>query len=217
LSSEAGWQQWLDKLSLRERFILLIAALLVCYGLWHLVWFSGASTQRAAVVVQQGAIETQMTGLTQEMELLRRVLSGAVGNEKQRQLTVLETRIEQLDSDLARLAQGLVPAADLSLVLRDLLTQTEGLTLHQLQTQAVQRLRMDEASDESASVYRHPVSLVFAGDYFSVLEFITRLESLDWRLYFDHLHYRVKHYPRAQVTLGAYTLSAERGNLSAEP
>ncbi len=217
MASEKAWQQWIDKLSLRERAIVLVAALLVLYGIWHLLWFGGASAQRQALQAQQVTTESQIANVTQEIDLLNRVLSGDASSDKQRQLAVLEARVEQLDSDLARLAQGLVPAADLSFVLRDLLEETEGLSLRQLTTGPVEKLDFDDANSDSASVYKHPVNLTFAGEYFAVMQFVERLESLDWRLYFDHLHYRVSDYPRAEVNLGIYTLSAERGNLSVEP
>lgn len=222
VASEKSWQQWIDKLSLRERAIVLVAGLLVIYGIWHLVWFSGASAERQELLARQNSTESQIASVTQEIDLLNRVLSGDASSEKQRQLAVLEARVEQLDSDLARLAQGLVPAADLSIVLRDLLEETEGLTLRTLSTGPVEQLNFDEATNEEAgndgaSVYKHPVNLTFEGGYFAVMQFVERLESLDWRLYFDRLQYRVSDYPRAEVELGVYTLSAERGNLSVEP
>lgn len=216
MNSPKSWQLWLDKLSLRERVIVLLAALLVLYGLWFVVWFNGASAQRELLQTRETSLATEIATIGQEIDVLQKVLSGDASSEKQRQLASLQTVLQQLDQDLARLSQGLVPAANLPIVLRDVLDETSGLTLQELRTGSVEMLRLGDG-EASTGVYKHPVTLELKGDYFAVMQLIEGLEALPWKMYFEQLQYRVADYPLAEVTLGVYTLSADRGNISLEP
>lgn len=216
MNSAKSWQLWLEKLSLRERVIVLLAGLLVIYGLWFLIWFNGASAQRELIATRQAALTTEITTVGQEIDVLQKVLSGDASSEKQRQIASLQTVLLQLDQDLARLSQGLVPAARLPMVLRDLLDETTGLTLEELRTGSVEMLTLGDG-EASTGVYKHPVTLQLKGDYFAVMQLVEGLEALPWKMYFEQLQYRVADYPLAEVTLGVYTLSADRGNISLEP
>ncbi|WP_019605400.1 hypothetical protein [Teredinibacter turnerae] len=62
-----------------------------------------------------------------------------------------------------------------------------------------------------AGVYRHSVRLRLHGTYFSVVDFLTRLEKLEWNFYWEFIEYKVDAYPRGDVTLEVYTLSTEKG------
>ncbi|ACR10673.1 MSHA biogenesis protein, MshJ [Teredinibacter turnerae T7901] len=62
-----------------------------------------------------------------------------------------------------------------------------------------------------AGVYRHSVRLRLHGTYFSVVDFLQRLEKLEWSFYWEFIEYQVDAYPRGDVTLEVYTLSTEKG------
>ncbi len=49
-------------------------------------------------------------------------------------------------------------------------------------------------------------SLSLRGDYFSIMQFLQRVESLKWRLFWETFHYHVMHYPEALATVEFYTL-----------
>ena len=49
-------------------------------------------------------------------------------------------------------------------------------------------------------------TLTLKGNYFSILNFLKRLEQLKWQLYWDRLQYQVDNYPEATVTVEFYTL-----------
>ncbi|HEY7885137.1 MAG TPA: hypothetical protein VIC08_09345 [Cellvibrionaceae bacterium] len=214
---DKSWLDKIDKLSLRERVIVLVAVLLVIYGLWFLLWFAGASSKRDLLEANSAAQVTEQSNLSQEIEVFNRVLSGDASSEKQRQLAALKATLAALDQDLARLSQGLVPARQLPEILRDMLAQTEGVVLVELQTSPVEKLVLGDAEDESATgVYKHTVNMTIRSDYFAVMHFIERLEGLSWRLYFDQLRYQVSEYPEAEVMLKVYTLSADRGSFGVE-
>lgn len=72
--------------------------------------------------------------------------------------------------------------------------------------------RLEE--ERIVGVYRHSVKLTLQGPYFSVVEFLIRLEKMPWRVYWDSIDYSVARYPDGKVQLEVYTLSTEKGILN---
>lgn len=64
-------------------------------------------------------------------------------------------------------------------------------------------------------VYKHTVTISFEGSFFNVLAYLNKLESLQWKIYWDFLDYEVISFPKARVSLEVFTLSTQRGMLGA--
>lgn len=218
----------IDKLSLRERVIVLAAVLLVLYGLWYLFWFGSALAERDASEARLQTERTEQQQLQQQIDTFRQLASGQALQSKRAELQAAEQRLASIDAQLAELTNGLIRADQLARVLQDVLTQTASLTLLELVTEPVTRVSVTDASaaaeasaqdqtqpqpQKSAGVYRHSVKVTVSGRYFDVLDLIRRLESLEWRFYWESLHYEVIGYPNALVIIRVYTLSAEEGRL----
>ena len=62
-------------------------------------------------------------------------------------------------------------------------------------------------------VYEHVVEMRASGSYFQIIQFLTALEALSWRFYWQRLDYKVTEYPNAEIILRVYTLSSEEGLL----
>ncbi|TVZ38421.1 MSHA biogenesis protein MshJ [Alteromonadaceae bacterium 2753L.S.0a.02] len=71
------------------------------------------------------------------------------------------------------------------------------------------------AEERVIGVYKHAVRITLQGNYFSVVDYLQRLEHLKWRFYWDFIDYHVDKYPSAIVTLEVYTLSTDRGMFGA--
>ncbi|MGH1371215.1 MAG: hypothetical protein ACRBBW_04210 [Cellvibrionaceae bacterium] len=75
----------------------------------------------------------------------------------------------------------------------------------------------DQNKVETAGVFKHAVEVQWGGGYFETQRFISALEELPWRLYWDNLNYSVTDYPNANVSLQVYTLSTDRGAFGGRP
>ena len=65
-------------------------------------------------------------------------------------------------------------------------------------------------------LYQNPVELKVLGDFSKLGEFLVLLEKLEWRFYWQSLDYKVVNYPKAEMTLYLYSLSADSGWLGVE-
>lgn len=209
------WEQMhasVAALSLRERVIVFVAALLVIFGLWHLLWFNGATSRSEALKTQIDTTEQANAELETQIERFKTLVSGGVSQSKRRQLERAQQELKKADQRLGDLSQGLIAVDKLTEALQALLVQTGSLQLVSLNTEAATAYDPSIQSDEQATtVYRHTVNVTVRGRYFEVMDYLIRLESLSQRFYWQSMTYRVDDYPSAEVTLRLFTLSTAEG------
>ncbi len=217
----------LEAYSLRERVLLLLCVLAILIGAWQLLFEIPREQRREQIEQQRETVANDIENQRAQLEALASVEDGGSPSGE---LKALEERVAELDQSLASLSQGLVSAEQLPEILQEVLVSTTELKLRRLRTLPVEELRLSapanetqandtagadesETSPQATGVYRHSVELEVAGDYFEVLSFLQRLESLPWRFYWDRLEYDVSGYPLGEIRLRVYTLSAEEGLL----
>jgi MSHA biogenesis protein MshJ len=125
----------------------------------------------------------------------------------------LKNQIQNITNQLKAQTNNLVPANEMAGMLENVLANTEGLKLIELEslTPIPISLGQPEEGEESiAGLYRHGVTLVFEGSYFDIQRYLEKLESLPWQFYWVRFDYQVGEYPTASVKLEIYTLSTNK-------
>jgi len=218
-------QEKIDARIMRERALILLTILAFVFMLWNFAVQSSIDkkTQAArdsltALATQRAALQTQRTAITQS-------LLNDPDKQKKEQISQLQTDIGGVENQLQSVSQNLIKAAQLPQALQEVLEKTEQLTLLEVKTLPAQELQFIQVSSETAQtnpqpaateesnagVYQHAVELRLSGNYSQILHFLSTLEHLPWRFYWQSLDYKVEHYPNAEVTLRVYTLSSEEG------
>jgi MSHA biogenesis protein MshJ len=213
-------KQYLDALTLRERVIVLLAVILVLYGLWYLLWFSAASAQVSTARASIESTREELHKTDAQIEQFSRA-GGSTAARLKRDLARAQQQLTATEQQLSRTNSALINADQLTLVLQEMLAESRAVTLLELVTLPVQVERLDTqnaeqlqpADDTGVQVYRHTVLLTVRGRYFEVLDLLDQLEAKPWRFYWQSLRYEVQHYPDAKVQIRVYSLSAEEGLL----
>jgi len=230
----AQWEQlsgMVDALSLRERALVLFSILTLLYVLWDALLFAPQAKNATLLQNQLATQLGQVKAKQDEFTLFKSIADGGASSPEHLKQASLKQELAVLDERLSSLSQGLVAAADLPMLLQDVLAESSDLHLVSVQTLAVEPLPLDVGPAEGASatpsdnaqaepsekesvgVYKHSTSLKIKGGYFQVLEYVRRLENLTWRFYWDRMSYSVSTYPQAEIEIRVYTLSAEEGLL----
>ena len=217
------WQRYADRfeaMAKREKVLLLLSVMAVVYLIWDSALLGPALAREQLLSNTAATQQQQIAALRQEQALLS--LSARVDPDA-RQKETLETlsdQLRQLDEELSTLSVGLVPAAQMPQILRDVLQGTGELTLLGMETMPVEQLQLAQGPPAGAGVeavtsgvYKHTVVLTLSGSYFRVLDYLSALENLTWRFYWARLDYAVDSYPSGRVEVHVYTLSSERGML----
>jgi MSHA biogenesis protein MshJ len=116
-------------------------------------------------------------------------------------------------------------------VMKKLIDQDPGLRLLRLESTGpeapLQEEKLADAADTAGTaaakenkekppvagpqVYVHGLEMTFAGDFFSTLNYVKRLESLEWRFSWALVSLTLDEYPKAEVKIRLETLSLTEG------
>ncbi len=228
-----------EQLSARERMLVVITIAVFLYFLFSFTvfsYFDGVETSRQQ---QLNLLEQKNDQLDAELNLYSNLLNTDPDKAKKQQINALKTELDKLEGSLNRLSVGLIPADELPKLLKRVLQKVKQLKLQSIRTLPVSELSLqgeiitdkddsdtstanasgDEKSAEveTAGVFKHAVVVELVGGYFETQRFITALEDLPWRLYWDSLEYSVTRYPNASVSLQVYTLSTDKGAFGERP
>ncbi len=192
-----------------------------------LYFFQSKVKQEAALGERLSVAKLELTKLTAEEKILAQALTNDPTAEKRREIVRLEKQLAKLEADLRQVSVGLISADELPEVLYDVLRSSSrvkfiGMTTHPAKSlpfpsssqQNVEKKQDESEEDDNVGVYQHSVTIEIEGTYFDVVDYLSRLEALSWRFYWELLDYQVSSYPNAKITLQVYTLSTEEGLLS---
>ncbi len=207
-----------DQLSLRERVIVLVAALLLIALVWDSTFMAPLDKERQSRMQQIDALRAEVSGLNQSIEAL--VAQGAANPKQSSHATAdaLRDEIRDIERRLAGVTSGLIAPKEMSQVLEQVLARASRLRLHGLRTLPPQGVvapgsdpAQPGAATGSAQIYKHGVELELSGSYLDTLYFLQALEALPWRFFWDRIEIAMEEYPRARVKLRLYTLGLEEG------
>ena len=206
-----------DQLSLRERIILLIAALLLIALIWDSIFMNPLDRERKNRLQQVDALRAEVSGLEKSIETM--VAQGADDPDKERRQQVgkLQAEIKTLDHGLEGATAGLIAPKEMTQVLEQVLRKARRLTLHTLRSLPPEGVKVpgrdvgaSASSQTPISVYRHGVELELTGSYLDTLYFLENLEDLPWHFFWDRIEFVTEQPSQGRVKLRLYTLGLEQ-------
>ena len=220
MNKQALIQRWeklsgqVEALTLRERAILLGAIVIGVVFIWGQFIFAPLQDRHKRASSNLISLTQQQTTFAEQQLLLTQRLKDDPNRELRAQRAELEAQLSKVKSEIERQLSGLIAPEKMADVLRSMLQQQEKLKLVSLKNMPVAPFNPSGQTVESepkegeAGLYQHSMELVMDGEYFDVLEYIKRIESLkgfSW----ETMNYEVIDYPKARVTIKISTLSLE--------
>lgn len=222
--------------ALRERVLLGLGVLVVIFVVWDFIFYQPLAKKHSVLQARLDVASENITRLSAEEQVFAKALTSDPNAARKREVVRLEQQLDQLDNELEELAVGLIQADKLPQILHDVLFSGGSLRLVGMKTEAVEKLNFSEPvtaaeqvgqengqldineefpqQDETVvSVFKHAVTISLEGRYFDVVNYLSALEQLPWKIYWEFLDYKVEDYPNAAVTLRVYTLSTGEGVL----
>jgi len=106
-------------------------------------------------------------------------------------------------------------------IVRDLVSNTEGLTLKEIEQLPIEAIAVKgrsiqydtvtadtvSAEKNTAFIYKHKIVIRLSGNYTALIQYLGKIESLSWGLFGQDIHYKVGQYPNASTSLILYSLS----------
>ncbi|MFH4531453.1 type II secretion system protein GspM [Vibrio diabolicus] len=128
--------------------------------------------------------------------------------EIDRAISNLLTESQHLSMQLAEIIEHLITPSQMAELLENVLEQQSGIHLLSLQTLPSDPITEDKEASQYSGYYVHPVRMELTGDYFSIANYLNKLESLPASYYWRSFSYKVEEYPKAKLVLEVYTLGS---------
>ena len=221
------WEQLAGRyaaMSRREKLLVATALIVVPLLAGEMLILEGQRTRNATLA---GSIEQQSASATEmqtQVLLLQQQLQVDPDARAKAEIAALMAEQQMLEKDLLAVGQSLVPPEQMNELLDQLLARHRGLRLVSLKTMKPQSVmgepekdgaaaaapRKEQVADQRFDLYRHGVEIRIEGSFAELQAYLVQLEELKERLLWGYLQYEVGEYPKAEMSLMVYTLSADR-------
>lgn len=196
-----------DALSLRERLLVAVTSLAFIGAIWFVMFYEPLAKQAEQKSTQLAALHERVEVANQSLE--QQVMEMAGGSAEQRvRIGQVEQQIEDINTSLGDYAAELIDPSEMTQVLEGVLRKQSDLSLVRIRNLPSETLSASE--DESATrFYRHGIEIEVEGNYSAVVDYLTDIEALPWRLYWQILELDVIEYPRNRIRIEVGTLSLD--------
>jgi MSHA biogenesis protein MshJ len=211
--------QAIDRLSLRERLMLLGAGLFVVGGLWEAVLAAPLAARERIANEQVIALRDRLAELDTALTVTSDGLTEGMPEQLER-VDALRARVASAEEELRIFTTDLVEPEEMRLVLEELLSRQVGLKLVSAVNRAAQPVLVEETSepgeaqpvepsDDTPRLYRHSLVLTLEGSYLDCLRYLEAVERLPWHLHWSRLELVAGDYPQNRIVLELTTLSLD--------
>lgn len=225
-------QTLIDKLSTRERVLVLLGILAVFFVLWDTFLMTPLQMTNKISLDERANIKEQITTLEK-----RRILaSGLLQNKKRKKLLneieQIESKIGEFDNKILSRLEGRVAPEDMANLLNQVLQESKDLELISVNNLPAkpfvnknnqENITDSEADEEQKTpmvemevvgIYMHTLELVLQGRYLDILDYLKVLETLQWKIFWDQVKLEVIEHPNVKVHIKVHTFSLKDGWLS---
>ncbi len=213
-----------ERLSGRERVLLLLALLAVTYALTQVLFLGPLERHESHLGLAVTHTRHELARLDRAEALLARSAALHPNVRLRRTLAHLRAERRAIDHRLEARTSGLIPARLMPHVLEQLLGTEPSLAVIALKTPPVRPLLTQgpgappppapgvrrPAVPVREALYVHTLALTFTGHYGATLTYLRAIEHLPWRFYWDRLSLHMRRYPVVRVRLVVHTLGLHR-------
>jgi MSHA biogenesis protein MshJ len=194
-----------NAMSTRERALIAGATLIAVLMTWTIAVMDPMTAKTQALRSELASLEETLSGNASDSE----AGDGADKTAK------LQSRLAELNAELASKSAGLIEPERMVQVIHDVLSNQHGVTLVTLRNKPVTALvELAPAADgtvpELSGPYVHRVELIIEGRYLDVMQYLKALEALPWQFHWRALELQTTTYPLNRVQIELSTLSLEK-------
>ncbi len=207
--------KWLNARSARERIFLAAACLTIPVLFWDSALMEPLEARRLEAEKKIASLKNDVMRLEGETEKLAKELSIDLDAENRDRKKSLMDSLSRLHEVVDKRTEDLIPPAEMTRVLKQMLLRQAGLRLVRLESLPVEPLFETpegiEVESEGDDLFKHGVVIEVLGDYASTVLYLQAVETLPRRFFWESLDYKVTEYPTARVTLTLRSLSTQEG------
>lgn len=212
------WQEYSDKfltVTPREQYLILATGLVViCFTFFNFV-IDGKLIEIESLEKKITQDKASINSLTTTVSILEQSLNSDPNVEINKQIAQYENKMQQVDSELLLLTSDLITPIQMRHALVDLLKADKSVSLLAFDAITAESLNLakdDEAEspEETLSLYKHGLRLKLKGNYFSLRDYLQKIEALEWKFFWQNFDYQLVEYPNSELVIEMYSLSTKK-------
>jgi MSHA biogenesis protein MshJ len=219
-----AWVEKIDALTIRERAMVLLAIIAVLIFVWDRFLMMPLDAQRKSMNAQLEIKRAEVSTLG--IQIRQAITAQAIDPNAANRDRLAQLRIElaEIESRVRETTVDMIEPTRMPDVLRSVINQINNLTLSSLKGLGASPLvaapavkpatenagKTDVDSQYRAAAFKHGMQIRLQGDYLTTLEYLRRMEKMEWRVFWDSIEFQVGEYPDAESVLTIYTLSLTR-------
>jgi MSHA biogenesis protein MshJ len=200
-----------NALSIRERILISLTIL----GLMALSWGHFFATpmmlQIESMEVDNRRITKAIDSARLSVDQIKARLEAGVHKESKVKLARLKQELMKTEAQLKLKAIELIDPEEMFQLMTQLIYKESKLKLLSLKRRGVKpALKAKEEEENTSGIYRHVLEVKFSGQYEDIFNYMTSLESLEWKLIWEEIEISNDEYPVVNVTIVISTLSMRK-------
>ncbi|MBC7500959.1 MAG: type II secretion system protein M [Herminiimonas sp.] len=232
-----NWQRLatrIDRLTSRERIISFASAALMVVTLVNMFLLDPlyASQKKLSNSIKQD--QAAITALQQQIQQVVNARSVDKDAPAKARLKEVDDQTTALQASMRDMQKGLVSPDRMAALLESILKQNGRLKLMSLKTLPVANLNEGQVENKAGiaanapatgaakvdvqpavrAIYKHGVEITLRGNYLDMMEYLSKLESMPWQLFWGRAQLASEDYPDNTLTLTLFTLSLDKAWLN---
>ncbi len=214
------WQEWLQKFDDRkksEKWIIAVLIMALLVWLYTELQLAPLNADKTTMRQQISSAQTRLQAMQTREQIAIQSAQEDPDRAANDRLARLVQEQQRAQGEIEGLAGNLVTPYAMTQMLTTVLDRQPGLELIRVENKVPQPMRSatqvtgEGGEEPMAQVYKHGLIIEMQGDYFSLLNYLTYLENLSERFFWDEVHFLQSGWPDATITLELHTLSTEEG------
>ncbi|AOW77487.1 hypothetical protein A3Q34_11835 [Colwellia sp. PAMC 20917] len=219
------WQAYSEKyltITPREQYMVLLTGLVAIIFIMHNFFIDDNALK--IVKLEKQVIQVNNDNRTAKASILifEEGLSKDPNESLNKQISQYKDKLNKVDVNLLKLTSDLIDPVQMRYALMQLLKTQKGVSLQSFQVIAAQPMNIASTTDEETKavvvnsdqpaliLYRHAIKIKLSGSYFQLRDYLTQLEALSWKFFWQEFTYQLKEYPVSELEIEMYSLSTKR-------
>lgn len=225
------WKEYSLKflsISPREQYLIILTGLVaIVYVLFSLV-IDGNIVQAKQYKNKISQLTSSNKSKVNSIEMFEQALVEDPNATLNKQLTIYEKKLAEVDSELLTLTSELIDPIQMRFALLDLLKLQKGVSLLSFQLVGAQSIAIadnqttlvqteneslittSDLAQPKLNLYQHVIKLRLKGNYFQLRDYLTQLEQLSWKFFWQKFEYKLQKYPNSELEIEMYSLSTKK-------
>ena len=216
------WRQYCQKfltITKREQYLISLTGIVVIVLLAFNLSLDGGMQEQQRLSKKIKELTNKEKNNNQMIELLSSTLKEDVNQEVKGKIEQTKKRLSVTDEELLSLTSELIDPVQMRYALIDLLKMQQGVSLVSLQVlpavplvTSVANSKQNEESPktENIGLFKHQIVIKLSGNYFQLRDYLSQLEAMKWKFFWQDFNYQLKQYPTSELEVRLYSLSTKR-------